>query len=186
MPKPIHVFGSDGQLRLEPTFTPSWWRRALYEGIHYSRILEVVNEARKAWEVRKLRQQDDAKPEDSNELGVSKEVYTPPSGDAWRGAWGVTDALLGVMNREAKAAGARFAVTTVTLSDQVHPDPAVRAKTEKQLGMPNLFYAEQRIAQFGAHHGFAVIRLGAPLQALATREKAFLHGFPNTVMGLGH
>lgn len=90
------------------------------------------------------------------------------------------------MAREAKAGGARFAVTTVTMSEQVHPDPAVRDSVENRLGAQNLFYPEERIAEFGARHGFPVIRLAQTLQEVATRERVHLHSFKHTVIGHGH
>ncbi|MBI5717894.1 MAG: SGNH/GDSL hydrolase family protein [Burkholderiales bacterium] len=185
MQKPVHVLQPDGRLVLE-TFPPQpLWRRALYEGIHHSRLLEVLNEARKVWEVRKMKQAA-GQARDVFDLGISKDVYAAPADAAWRDAWRITEGLLAAMAREAKAGGARFAVTTVTMSEQVHPDPAVRATVEKRLGVPNLFYPEERIAEFGARHGFPVIRLAQPLQDVAARERVHLHGFKNTVMGHGH
>lgn len=185
MQKPVHVLQANGELTLE-TFPPQpLWRRALYAGIHHSRLLEVLNEARKGWEVRKMKQAAD-QARDIFDLGVSKDVYAPPADAAWRDAWRITEGLLARMAREAKAGGARFAVATVTMSEQVHPDPAVRGSVEKRLGVQNLFYPEERIAEFGARHGFPVIRMAQPLQEVATRGRVHLHGFKNSVMGHGH
>ncbi len=184
MPKPIHVYSATGELVLEPTFRPSLWRRALYVGIHHSRILEVVNEARKTWEVRQMKQASQTR--DIFDLGISKEVYAPPADAAWRDAWRVTEGLLARMKGEAKRGGARLIVATVTMSEQVHPDAAVRSMVERRLGVSNLLYPEERVAEVGARHGFAVIGLAQPLQAIATREQVHLHGFKNTVLGHGH
>jgi hypothetical protein len=184
MPKPVHVF-SNGELVLESSFRRSTWRRILYEGVHHSRLLEVLNEARRVWDVRKMKQAA-KQPQDNFEMGISKDVYAPPVDAAWRDAWLITDALLGQMKGEVTATGARFAVTTVTMSEQVHPDPKVRTAVERRLGVDNLLYPEQRIAEIGQKHGFPVIRLAEPLQTVATRDRVFLHGFKNTVMGFGH
>jgi hypothetical protein len=185
MAKPMPMLQPDGQLLFEPLPPQPLWRRALYTGIHHSRLLEVLNEARRVWEVRKMKQAA-GQAREASDLGISKEVYVAPADAAWREAWQVTEALLATMAREARAGGARFAVAVVTMSEQVLPDPAARAAIEKRLGVPDLLYAEQRIAEFGARQGFPVIRLAQPLQELATRERVHLHGFENTVMGHGH
>lgn len=185
MQKPVHVYAPDGELVLENSPPQSWWRRALYEGIHHLRLLEVVNEARKFWEVRKMKQAA-SQARDVAELGINQDVYAPPVNDAWRDAWRITEGLLAKTAHEAEAGGARFAVAVVTMSEQVQPDPAVRAAIERQLGVPNLLYAEERVAEFGARRGYPVIRLAQPLQAVATRDRVYLHGFKNTVMGQGH
>lgn len=56
MQKPVHVLQANGELTFETFPSQPLWRRTLYEGIHYSRLLEVLNEARKVWEVRKMKQ----------------------------------------------------------------------------------------------------------------------------------
>lgn len=185
MQKPVHVLQADGRLALEPFPQQPVWRRALYEGIHHSRLLEVLNEARKAWEVRKMKQAA-SQARDVFDLGISKDVYAAPADAAWREAWLVTEGLLSMMSSEAAAHGARFAVATVTMSEQVHPDQTVSEQVRQRLGVPDLLYPDERIAEFGARHGFPVIRLARPLQEIARRERLHLHGFANTVMGHGH
>ncbi|MCW5635516.1 MAG: SGNH/GDSL hydrolase family protein [Rubrivivax sp.] len=185
MPKPIHVYDPRGELVLESSAPQSIWRRALYVGVHHSRLLELVNEARRAWEVRKVRRSAGPAP-DPFELGVSKEVYAPPADAAWREAWRVTEGLLAKLQREAASAGARFVLASVTMSEQVHPDAALRASVQQRLNVPNLLYPEDRLAEIGARHGFPVIRLVQPLREVAERERTPLHGFANTVLGHGH
>ncbi|MBL8324397.1 MAG: hypothetical protein JNJ89_05500 [Rubrivivax sp.] len=185
MPKPIHTLDARGELVLEGGVQPTLLRRALYVGIHHSRLLEIVNEVRRIWEVRKLRQAA-SQAQDTFELGISKEVYAPPADDAWREAWQVTEGLLARVQREATAGQARFAVGVVTMAEQVHPQAAQRAAVQQRLGVPDLLYAERRIGEIGAKTGFAVVRLAEPLRAAAERDQVFLHGFKNTVMGFGH
>ncbi len=185
MSKPLHVRASNGDLVLDTSFRGSTWRRFLYEGIHRFRLMEVVNQARRAWTVRQL-QRDAARTKDQAELGSYHKIYTPPGDAAWRDAWLVTEALLSRFNDEVKAGGARFAVMTVTMPEQVHPDPAVRADLERRLGVADLLYPDRSIVDIGQRHGFPVIPLAEPLQAIASRDRAYLHGFKNTVMGEGH
>jgi len=185
LPKPIHVYAADGALVLERGRPVSLWRRALYMGVHHSRLLEVVNEVRRQHEVNTLRRAA-GQAGDVGELGVSTDVYAAPTAPAWQDAWRVTEGLLDRLNRETQAGGARLVVTTVTMAEQVHPDPEVRANVQRRLGVPDLLYAERRIAAIGARHGFAVIGLAEPLRQLAESERIFLHGFRNTVPGYGH
>lgn len=184
MPQPVYVY-ADGELVLDNSFRQSTSRRFLYEGVHHFRSLELLNEVRRIWTVRKMIQ-DGGQANDNFALGTTTKIYVPPDDEAWRTAWLVTEALLARMNNEVKASGARFVVTTVTMSDQVHPDPALRAAVERRLGIVDLLYPDRKIVEMGQKHGFPVITLAEPLQLIATRDRVYLHGFKNTVMGQGH
>jgi hypothetical protein len=94
-----------------------------------------------------------------SELGISDIIYKPPSNDAWRNAWRVTEGLIEEMNREVKAHGAAFLTVTLTNGIQVWPDPAARERYMKQLGVDNLSYPDQRIASLGERDGFPVLVL---------------------------
>jgi len=184
MPKPVFVL-SNGELALDATFSRSIWQRLLYEGVHHSRLLEVVNEARRAWDVRTetaAASDQQRQPEPATAAGI----YAPPEDAAWQQAWLVTEALLKQMNQEVLASGARLVVTTISMPPQVYPDPAARQEIEQRLGVEDLFYAERRIGALGRAHGYPVIRLAEPLQSIATEQRIYLHGFENSVMGEGH
>lgn len=176
---------SDGGLVLDSTFRSSRWRRLLYEGVHYSRLLEFVNEARRAWDVRQEAAAASAK-QDEPEPATAAGIYAPPEDAVWQEAWLITEELLGQMNREVVSSGARFVVTTISMPPQVYPDPAARQAIEQRLGIDDLLYAERRIAASGRTQGYPVIELAEPLQRIATQQQIYLHGFENSVMGEGH
>jgi len=184
MPRPVYVH-SNGSLVLDQTFRRSSGHRLVYEGVHHSRLLELMNEARRAWDVRKLAAAA-GEARESPEPRTAAGIYAPPSDAAWREAWLITEELLDRMNREVRSSGARFVVTTVTMPPQVLPDAAARQDIERRLGIEDLFYADRRIDGLGQKYGYPVISLAQPLQRIATEEGIYLHGFRNSVMGDGH
>ena len=183
-PRPVHYL-DHGRLVLDPSYHPSLSRRLLYEGVQHLRLLEVVNEVRRIWTVRMIRASAGAN-QDHIELGTVSDIYAPPADPAWQEAWLVTEALLARMNEEARAGGARFVLATITMSEQVHPDPAVRRELEQRPEIKDLLYPDHRIAEIGRQHGFPVINLAERLREVASRDGVYLHGFKNTVMGQGH
>ncbi len=184
IPKPFYVH-SDGKLVLDQRFRQSRWRQLLYEGVHHFRLLEVVNEARRAWVVRKELAAAGAggdKPEPATAGGI----YAPPKDAAWREAWLITEELLEQMHQEVARSAARFVATTIPMPPQVYPDPAAREAVERRLGVLDLFYADRTLRALGRKYGYPVISLAEPLQRLATAKRIYLHGFRNSVMGEGH
>jgi len=121
-----------------------------------------------------------------HEAGLDDEVYGPPPDSRWSDAWTVTEDLIGVAAREAKAHGARFLLVTLSTPIQVYPDAAYRAAYLKRVGGSDLFYTEHRLDALGAREGFEVLNLAPSLQAYAEQHQAFLHGFSNTRIGTGH
>ncbi len=184
MPKPIYV-RSNGKLVLDETFRRSLWHRLLYEGVHYSRLLELVNQSRWAWKANRLAASA-GETQENPEPQTANGVYAPPLDAAWEEAWLITEELLDRMNQEVMSNGARFVVTTIPTPPQVNPDTAARREVERRLGIDDLFYADRRISEIGQKHGFPVIRLAEPLQLIATETGTYLHGFKNSVMGDGH
>lgn len=187
--RPFHL-RRGGELVLDESFRHGgldfWWRRFLYEGVHHLRLLEVVNQARRTW--RAMRKYDHSDPVDQAglEVGLYPETLIPPRDEVWREAWAITEALIARMHAEVRAHGARFVVTTLSYAQQVHPDPERREALRERLGVENLFYPERRLAALGEREGFAVINLAEPLQRVATEHDLFLHGFPDTALGIGH
>jgi hypothetical protein len=120
------------------------------------------------------------------ELGLDFRLYTEPNDERWKGAWHTTEVLLLLIAREVSAHGARFAVVCVTNQIQMYPDPAVRKRFERQLGVSDLLLPDRRIRALGEREGFPVLDLTPDLQAYADGHRAFLHGFANTAPGLGH
>lgn len=123
---------------------------------------------------------------DPEEVAINYSIYKPPADAAWRAAWQVTEGLLGQMNAEVKAHGARFLVATLDSGIQTWPNPKVRAKFMERLGVTTLSYPARRIEAIGRTDGFPVLALAHPLQRYAEEHHVYLHGFPNTPQGFGH
>jgi hypothetical protein len=113
-------------------------------------------------------------------------LFAPPRDAAWEEAWTVTERLIARMHRHAAQQGARLALVPLTHSAQVHPDAATRHNLENALGVPDLFYIEQRLAALGEREGFPVIPLAPELQRRAEAGGVYFHGFTNYRLGWGH
>jgi hypothetical protein len=122
----------------------------------------------------------------SVELGLDDDIYKAPQDQVWQNAWSVTEKLLEMTSDEVKAHGAQFLVVTATVGRQVYPNPIWRAKHEKNIGVTDLLYPDERIEELGKRAGFPVLDLVPPFQNYADEHHVFLHGFANTKMGDGH
>jgi len=125
-------------------------------------------------------------------LGLDNAVYQPPLDAAWRGAWAATEAMIREMDAEVRGArgarsqGARFAVVSLSTPIQVDPSLAKRRAFARELGVPDLFYPDQRLEELGRAAGIPVLALAPPLADYAARTGQYLHGFPNSKPGEGH
>jgi hypothetical protein len=120
------------------------------------------------------------------ERAINYSIYTPPTEKSWQDAWRVTEGLIAAVNHECVRHGAMFLAMTEDTGIQVWPNPAMREKFQKRLGVSDLFYPDRRIAVLGQREGFAVLTLAQPLQQYAQAHHVFLHGFKNGPMGFGH
>jgi hypothetical protein len=191
----------DGELVLDDSFRDPglsyYLRRFLLTATHYSRTLQVVNQIRRLVVVRQLQaERKENKPEvteddqqiqqAANELGVKSGQYALTPDAEWEAAWSITQALLGEMQRQSAAIGASFVVATISEPPQVHPKPSVRERYANELGVPDLFYPERRLAQIAQSEGFHLIAMVEQMQKEATLRNTYLHGFENTAWGEGH
>jgi hypothetical protein len=189
MPHPYFVH-SNGHLIFEETAPQSLGQRLLYEGVHHSRLLELLNEVRRIWVVKTERAL--ASRGQTQNLGpftgpfVAEGIYAPPVHASWREAWMITEELLDRMNRDAMSSNARLVVAIVSTPQQVYPDATVRQAIERHMGVNDLFYANRELKGISQKLGFPVISLAEPLQRIATEKGIYFHGFKNSVMGDGH
>jgi len=122
----------------------------------------------------------------SVELGLTDIIYKAPQDAIWDDAWKVTEKLILAIDADVKAHGAQFLAVTATAGPQVYPDPVWRAQYAQSLDVKDLFYPDQRLKELGARGGFDVLNLAPAFQTYADAHHAFLHGFANTKMGIGH
>jgi hypothetical protein len=121
----------------------------------------------------------------ADELGVDNLVYREPTDPVWLDAWKVTEALVKTMRNEVEARGAKFMVITLTNPPQVLPAPAAREAFLQRVGAKDIFYPDNRIAQFCRREGIPVASLAPAMQQYAQQNNTMLHGFGKD-LGNGH
>lgn len=199
------------QLTLDNSFQSSrtfLWRQSRLNRFgrwlrDHSRVVQVVIEGHHAlkimtasWRARWARPEPAAapttspgqKPNDSlpaAELGIDNLIYREPQTAVWTDAWQVTESLITKMRDEVQARNAKFLLVTLSNGPQVLPDPNVREQLQKRLGVPDMFYPDNRIRAFSVRENISVITLAPELQQFAERNQVFLHGFDKNI-GNGH
>jgi hypothetical protein len=164
----------------------SWARRFVFSLINHSRLLQVLNEAKRVLVTqRTLTTQNSAQTDIIPALDFDVSLYREPASPEWQQAWAATESLLTQINQESRSNQAEFVAVTISNPPQVYPDRQVREKLT-QLGAENLFYPDQRIAQFGQTNDIEVITLAPIFQQKADQTGTYWHGFDNTIMGTGH
>jgi hypothetical protein len=121
----------------------------------------------------------------ADELGVDNLVYREPSDPVWVNAWTVTEQLIKTMRNDVESKGAVFAVMTLSNPPQVLPSSASREAFLQRVGAKDIFYPDNRIAQFCRREGIAVATLAPAMQQYAQQNNLMLHGFGRDT-GNGH
>ena len=156
----------------------------------YSRIVQFLKEIYITQHFRTQKKNRHKEIEDKkdsfNEAGISYNQIYNPIQKQWKEAWIITESIIKLMSDEVKEKGLKFIVVTLSTAAQVHPDPSFRKSFVKKINNNDLFYPEKRIKKLGDEKGFLVINLAEKMKNYAQKNKIFLHGFANTVMGEGH
>jgi hypothetical protein len=195
---PFWLKDAQGNWAMDFSFqtTPTYQRRRsalrqlVFTLINHSRVLQVLNEAKRA--IVQGRPLATAQPQDSLDalipsLDFDANLYRPPTTPAWQEAWQITESLIGQIHRESRQQRADFVAVTLSNPPQVYPKNFEALQTKlKELGAENLFYPDQRLAQLGQRENFPVITLAPYLQRYSQEQQVFLHGFANTAFGVGH
>lgn len=187
---PYHVYQGDS-LVLDTTFldAPGYrsravWTRRLLSVVQHSRVAQVVNRVR---HVRRKneRQRKNAGESPEDELGLRDEVQLPPSTPEWQEAWRVTEGVLRLMRDECRSRDTPFAVVTLTRGIQVTPDREKKESFLRELGAPDLYYAERRLSEFGEREGIPVLNLAPSMAQQAEERQVYFHAYRDTP-GIGH
>ena len=180
----------DGYLRSDAyRHRNAWYGRAASRLVENSRLVQAVY---RAMDIMRVRRQPGSAvaAKDAHAFPVDPRldirVFSEPRDADWMQAWTVTEGLLKEMQRDALRHGAGFMVVTLSMGIQVHPDPEVRARFQKFLGVDHLFYPDRRIRELGDREGFPVINLAPGMQLASTFYGLWLHGFDNSRPGIGH
>ena len=170
--------GADYRRRVSPPGQAWSWL------VRHSRLAQA---AVKAWDLARLRLGTGGGPKGPfDEPGVDERVYREPGDPSWAEAWAVTEALVARTAREVRAEGADFLLATLSTGAQVHPDAWFRAEFARVHGSTDLLYPERRLLALADREGFPALGLARELAGLATLSGAWLHGFPNSLPGIGH
>ncbi len=113
-------------------------------------------------------------------------AYLPPYDADTKAAWDVTESILQAMKEECRAHGVEFYVLTLDTPPQVTPDVQYLRTLTKRLGVPDLNYPDNRIAQWAAAHQVPCFQLAPALRALVDRTHVLLHGGTPGAAGTGH
>jgi hypothetical protein len=187
---PYHVFRGT-ELVLDSSFLTSngyrsrkRWTRQLSGVIQHSRLAQLLNRVRSQQRTGALqRAEADAVPGD--EVGLRDEVEVPPTTEAWREAWRVTEGILGLMNEECRRHHTPLAMVTLTRGIQVTPLRERKERFLNQLGVKDLYYPERRLRDFGNKNGIPVFNLAPIMAAQAEERQVFFHAFHDS-LGVGH
>jgi hypothetical protein len=152
------------------------------------RVLRIVQAAYFVKD--RLQQHEEQRPQHDSrppiEAGLDEAIYREPPSPEWRAAWALTERILAQLRDEVRAAGAELVVVSLSTGIQVHPDPEARAHLTESQRIVDLFYPDRRIQRATEALNIRSIILAPRLQAIAERERIFLHGFENTRLGSGH
>ena len=182
--RPFEVYRGD-HLQLTGPFidSPSFklWCMARFD----YRDLRLLDLFGNAWDIIKGGHRGPT-PEHPIERAINYSIYKPPVERSWKDAWRITEGLITAVRNDTVRHGAMFLAVTEDTGIQVWPNPKMRAKFQRSLGVSDLFYPDRRIAALGDREGFAVLTLAPLLQQYVDQHHVFLHGFKNTPMGFGH
>ena len=128
---------------------------------------------------------DHRKPADG-EIGLNDAIFLRSDSDEWTEAWLLTEAILRQLMKEVESAGGRMFLATLSVGIQVNPDANARDEYAKRLGVKDLTYPDARLQRFAEQIKLPHIILAPLLLQIAEHDKAYLHGFSNTGMGIGH
>jgi hypothetical protein len=186
----------NGQFKMDLSFKEtetyrrrdSFVRRFVFSLINHSRLLQVINEAKRVMSLKKESANSSVKPANDDiipALDFDANLYQEPQNKDWQEAWEVTEELIKQINTEVKSKNTDFLAVTISNPPQVYPDLQIRDRL-KEIGAKNLFYPDERIQKLGQNNGFTVFNLAKPMQEYADKNQVYLHGFDNTRMGVGH
>lgn len=187
--RPYFVHNNSGKLLLDNSFlsTPKYLfsqkdGHIIYPAINNLRVLQLINHQRILWKQRSNHSDNNG----DGELGLDMMIYKNPDDPVWQKVWKVTEDLLVVMSDEIKEHGAEFLLVTLSNGIQVHPNQKKRQSFMKKLGINTLFYPDNRIRQFAEKKGIETLTLAPAFQNYVDKNKVYLHGFDNMILGEGH
>jgi hypothetical protein len=175
----------DSSFRQAPGYrSRGLWTHRFLLVVRYSRVAQLVNRVRHLGR-RVERNEANAEANPAEEVGMRDEVELPPQTAAWKEAWRVTEGLLSLMHQDCQRHQTPFAIVTLTRGIQVTPDRRKKARFLEELGAPDAYYPERRLAEFGRREGVPVLNLAPTMARQAEEQQVYYHA-ENGVRGVGH
>ncbi|MGD1715427.1 SGNH/GDSL hydrolase family protein [Dapis sp. BLCC M172] len=186
--RPYFIY-QDGQLVADMSFRDlKFWQRDRYNFslvdslpfwlVQNSRILQLIRKV----DINTKRRQFE---KDYSEINLAFYKEPKPNSD-WEETWELTEDLIKLMRDEVDEKGAEFMLITASDAYQVLPDTQKRDGFRKSLNVPNLFYPDIRLKNFGKEENIPVYNLAGPIWDKAKKTGKCLHGFDNAVPCGGH
>ncbi|NEP88922.1 MAG: SGNH/GDSL hydrolase family protein [Okeania sp. SIO2C2] len=186
--RPYFVY-QDGQLVADMSFRDlKFWQRDRYNFslvdslpfwlVQNSRILQLIRKV----DINTKRRQFE---KDYSEINLAFYKEPKPNSD-WEETWELTEGLIKLMRDEVNEQGAEFMLITASDAYQVLPNTQHRDGFRKSLNVPNLFYPDIRLKNFGKEENIPVYNLAGPIWDEAKRTGKCLHGFDNAFPCGGH
>jgi lysophospholipase L1-like esterase len=113
------------------------------------------------------------------------ELFSPPTDEAWRSAWSVTERLLTSMRDWSRTRNLHFALVIIPPPIAVLPAERQRSAATQRFSLADLDYPVDRIARLAAQSEIPFLNLLNSLRLFGASNHAFLYGFPPR-LGDGH
>ena len=173
--------------------SPSRWSDWIADLSNSSRLLSLANVARRRCTAgladleqslrgRAAAAAAPAGAEDNNE----REVLRGPVNADLADAWSIGEDLIRASNAEVTRRKAEFWVFLLDMSPQVDPDSAQRERLAGLLGLPDLFVADRRFADFASREKIPHETLAPEMLAFAESHHVLLPGFKGRPRNSGH
>jgi hypothetical protein len=146
------------------------------------RTYQLVQECRKlawGWWLQVQQREKEAAAYGLSAVDAQKAIFHKPNNKAWEDAWRITEGVLLKMRDEVTSKGAKFFVVVLTVDVQVYPDPEVRERYAKSIGVKDLSYPDQRLEKFCQQQGIPVLVLAPAFQEYTDKHHVYFHGFKN-------
>lgn len=161
------------------------WTRRLLGVVQRSSLVQLINRVRHVSRKSERQQKNVGGGAPGDELGLRDEVQLPPATPEWKEAWRVTEGVLRLMRDECRSRHTPFALVTLTRGTQVTPIRAQKESILQQLGAPDLYYPERRLADFGQQEGIPVLNLAPSMAVEAEQRQVYFHALGDS-LGIGH
>jgi hypothetical protein len=161
--RPFWLRDARGELRIDDSFASS--PRFVTRSSLSHALARKLGDRSRAFQLASMIPEGALLPRAHAAPGFQGALLAPPPDKLWDAAWDVTEGLLTQTRDFARRNGAKFVVVVAPDPIQVTPDRLLRESAQAKLGVPDLFYPEHRLENWGKVQGARVIALGPGMLA---------------------